>query len=50
MKNNKFKIDFAKGVATYNNINFDIFTDTIGLKVFTGNGVVFLTEKNAEVL
>lgn len=50
MENNKFKIDFAKGVATYNNIEFAIFTDIKGLKIFTGLGVVFLNEKNAEVV
>lgn len=46
----KFKVDFSRGVAISNNTEFEIFTDTKGLKVFTNQGVVFLTEKNAEVL
>lgn len=50
MKNNKFKIDFSKGVAKFNNAEFEIFTDSKGLKIFTSKGVVFLTEKNAEVI
>lgn len=56
---NKFKVDFALGVARQERItkggnikvsNFTIFTDTMGLKVFTREGVVFLTEENSEVL
>ena len=56
---NKFKVDFALGVARLERTtkggnkkvsNFTIFTDTMGLKVFTRDGVVFLTEKNSEVL
>lgn len=50
MKNNKFKIDFSKGVAKINNTEFEIFTDIKGLKIFTKSGVVFLTEQNAEVM
>ena len=55
----KFKINFALGVATQERTtkggnkkisNFAIFTDTMGLKVFTRSGVVFLTEENSEVL
>lgn len=56
---NKFKIDFAFGIARQERItkggnkktsNFKIFTDTMGLKIFTRDGVVFLTEENSEVL
>lgn len=47
---NKIKVDFSKGVAELNNMEFEIFTDTRGLKIFTNEGVVFLTEKNAEVV
>lgn len=50
MKVNKMKVDFSKGVAKLNNTEFEIFTDPKGLKIFTNEGVVFLTEKNAEVL
>lgn len=46
----KFKIDFSKGVAKLNNAEFGIFTDLKGLKIFTDKGVVFLTEKNSEVI
>ncbi len=48
--NEKFKVDFSKGVAINNNTEFEIYTDTKGLKIFTNKGVVFLTEKNAEVM
>lgn len=56
---NKFKVDFALGFARLERTtkggnkkvsNFTIFTDTMGLKVFTREGVVFLTEENSEVL
>jgi hypothetical protein len=55
----KYKIDFANGCANYryttkngnNKISrFAIFTDFRGLKVFTRNGVEYLTETNSEVL
>lgn len=57
--NKKFKIDFANGCANYeymtkggkNKISrFTIFTDSMGIKIFTKDGVVFLTEQNSEVL
>lgn len=50
MKENKMKVDFSRGIATLSNTEFEIFVDPKGLKVITKKGVVFLTEKNAEVL
>lgn len=46
----KFKVDFKNGVASFKDERFRVFTDSKGLKVFTKNGVVFLNEKNAEVV
>lgn len=49
-----YKIDFSNGTAvekTKSRINrYIIFTDIKGLKIFTRQGVVFLTEQNSEVL
>lgn len=55
----KYKIDFANGCAIQHDIlpsgntktrRFAIYTDTMGLKILTRNGVVFLTEANSEVI
>ena len=49
----KFKVDFSQGYASRERktLNrYTIFTDTIGLKVFTETGVIFLTENNSEVV
>lgn len=55
----KYQIDFDEGNAIYQYTTpkghkhisrFIIFTDSIGLKIFTRQGVVYLTEKNSEVI
>lgn len=55
----KFKVDFSQGYASRKRktlsgntkiSRYTIFTDTIGLKVFTETGVIFLTENNSEVV
>ena len=55
----KFKVDFSQGYASRERktlsgntkiSRYIIFTDTIGLKVFTETGVIFLTENNSEVV
>ena len=55
----KFKVDFSQGYASRERktlsgntkiSRYTIFTDTIGLNVFTETGVIFLTENNSEVV
>lgn len=55
----KFKVDFSQGYASRERktlkgntkiSRYKIFTDTMGLKIFTETGVVFLTEQNSEVV
>lgn len=55
----KYLIDFVNGDAIYKYISkagkeiikrFIIFTDIKGLKIFTQEGVVYLTEENCEVI
>ena len=55
----KYKIDFANGCAIQHDLlpsgnvktrRFAIFTDTMGLKILTKNGIVFLNEQNSEVI
>lgn len=55
----KYQIDFANGCANFNYITpngnkktsrFMIFTDFMGLKIFTPLGVEYLTEENSEVI
>lgn len=55
----KYKIDFANGCAIQHEMlpsgntkirRFTIFTDTMGLKILTRNGIEFLTELNSEVI
>ena len=55
----KFKVEFSQGYASRERktlsgntkiSRYTIFTDTIGLKVFTETGVIFLTENNSEVV
>lgn len=57
--NKKYKIDFSMGCANYYYYTkkdkelvsrFKIFTDIKGLKIFTRNGVEYLTESNSEVV
>lgn len=59
MEKKKYQIDFGLGCANYyyetqmgnETMNrFQIFVDSKGLKIFTQNGVEYLTEKNSEVL
>lgn len=59
MERKKYLVDFANGNAIYKYLTkkgnelisrFAIFTDTKGLKIFTREGVVYLTEENCEVL
>ena len=59
MGNKKYQIDFSLGCANYHYetprgnkrlSRFTIFTDSKGLKIFTKNGVEYLTEQNSEVL
>lgn len=59
MGNKKYLIDFRNGDAIYKYITekgheiikrFIIFTDVKGLKIFTREGVEYLTEENCEVL
>lgn len=55
----KYKIDFMNGCAIKQELllngkiktrRFAIYTDTMGLKILTRNGIVFLTELNSEVI
>jgi len=55
----KYQIDFDNGCANYhyttpNGVErvsrLALFTDWKGIKVFTRNGVEYLTEENSEVL
>ena len=59
MEKKKYQIDFSMGCANYHYetlkgnkrvSRFTIFTDSKGLKIFTRNGVEYLTEQNSEVL
>lgn len=59
MEKKKYLIDFANGNAIYKYVTekgrelikrFIIFTDIKGLKIFTREGVEYLTEQNSEVL
>ena len=59
MEKKKYLIDFANGDAIYKYVTekghelikrFIIFTDVKGLKIFTRDGVVYLTEENCEVM
>lgn len=59
MENKKYLIDFKNNDAIYKYITekgneiikrFIIFRDIKGLKIFTRNGVEYLTEQNSEVL
>lgn len=59
MGNKKYLIDFANGNVLYKYFSqkgnelisrFAIFRDTKGLKIFTREGVVYLTEQNSEVM
>lgn len=59
MEKKKYQIDFTNGCANYHYetpkgnkkvSRFTIFTDCKGLKIFTRNGVEYLTEQNSEVL
>ena len=55
----KYLVDFANGNVIYKYITakgnelisrFIMFTDTKGVKIFTRDGVVYLTEENCEVM
>lgn len=59
MERKKYQADISKGQAIYKYLTkkgnelisrFTIFTDTKGLKIFTREGVVYLTEENCEVI
>lgn len=59
MERKKYLIDFANGNVIYKYLTakgnelisrFTMFTDVKGLKIFTRDGVVYLTEHNSEVL
>lgn len=59
MEKKKYQIDFSMGCVNYlyktaqgneKISRFTIFTDCKGLKIFTKDGVEYLTEQNSEVL
>ena len=51
---NKFKIDIKRNIAilqTEDTIRrFRMFKDSIGTKIFTSRGVIYLTNENSEVI